>query len=212
MQPSAQTVVFFDFDGTLIRKDSLVIYIGWRLRHSWRAIGVLPCVLWNVLLFKLNLRSDQKAKQSLLKLLTGKCTRQQWLRLSHLLAQKLVQYPHPITEQRLQYHLKQGHRIIIVTASPADWIRAWVQLRQLPIEVVGTEMETIGDQLSFRFATPNCRGKEKVHRLRKLLPHWEQLTTYGYGDSAGDLYFLHHVTYAYYRDFSQPTSTLPTKE
>ncbi|WP_373809857.1 haloacid dehalogenase-like hydrolase, partial [Porphyromonas loveana] len=57
------------------------------------------------------------------------------------------------------------------------------------------------DQLTGRFEGKNCKGEEKVRRLSQALPHWQEVTSYGYGDSPSDRPLLDRCTHAYYRHF-----------
>ena len=66
---------------------------------------------------------------------------------------------------------------------------------------LATELELAEGLYTGRFATPNCKGAEKVLRLDLALPEWRMVTTYGYGDSASDRDFLALCTKHYYGTF-----------
>lgn len=50
-------------------------------------------------------------------------------------------------------------------------------------------------------AGKNCRGPEKVSRLRNLLGNLADFEIYAYGDSAGDRELLEKADHAYFRVF-----------
>ncbi len=78
-----------------------------------------------------------------------------------------------------------GARLVIVTASPDIVVAPFA--RGLGAEIlIGTRLE-FDDQGRFtgKLAGPNCRGAEKVRRLREVFGEDMQLEA-AYGDTSGD--------------------------
>src|SRR5581483_9290555 len=64
--------------------------------------------------------------------------------------------------------------------------------------VLGTRLEIDGDgRLTGRLDGPNCRGPEKVERLRAWLGGDGDVTVHAYGDSAGDRQLWEFADHAY---------------
>ncbi|MDR1741473.1 MAG: HAD-IB family phosphatase [Synergistaceae bacterium] len=94
----------------------------------------------------------------------------------------------PDAVRALAWHAERSDEVYIVTASMRDWPAFWGEPRG--ISVIGTELEEKDGLLTGRFATPNCRGPEKVVRIRAAIDI-EQVRRGGrrifaYGNSAGD--------------------------
>jgi phosphatidylglycerophosphatase C len=70
---------------------------------------------------------------------------------------------------RLDWHLRQGHRVLIVSASPEVYVSA--AAAELAVHgVVATRLEVDGaGKLTGRFDGPNCRGSEKLRRLQQWI-------------------------------------------
>lgn len=92
---------------------------------------------------------------------------------------------------RLRWHLSQGHRVVIVSASPELYI--------LPVAddlgasaVIATRLQVDpAGELTGRFDGPNCRGQEKARRLREwIVGENSDPFVWAYGNSAGDLQML----------------------
>jgi HAD superfamily phosphoserine phosphatase-like hydrolase len=103
--------------------------------------------------------------------------------------------------EKFNWHQQQGHRIIIVSASPELWIKPWCQKKN--VEFIATKLATEKQLFTGEFLTPNCYGKEK---LRRILLHIPQLLNqyseiYVYGDSQGDKELLSLATHPFYRTF-----------
>ncbi|HVB50571.1 MAG TPA: HAD-IB family hydrolase [Acidimicrobiales bacterium] len=102
--------------------------------------------------------------------------------------------------ERLQWHLRQGHDVVLVSASP-----------QIYVDVVAEELNAAGglgtrlsvdarNRLTGSYLGKNCRGKEKMRRLREWIEErhpGEEVTIYAYGNSRGDRRMLRGATFPY---------------
>ena len=66
----------------------------------------------------------------------------------------------------------------------------------------GTGLEVREQTLPGRFSTPNCKGGEKVRRLRRLYPDFASETLHVYGDSSGDKELLALADVPHYKPFN----------
>jgi phosphatidylglycerophosphatase C len=100
---------------------------------------------------------------------------------------------------RLDWHRRQGHRVVVVSASPESYVAAVAA--ELGVDgVVATRLEVDGDgNLTGRFEGGNCRGPKKLEGLERWMeaslgtaPDGEGAHPYvwAYGNSAGDLEML----------------------
>ena len=88
-----------------------------------------------------------------------------------------------------------------LSASVPDWIRPWAQTVGIRL-VEGTGLEVREQTLTGRFSTPNCKGGEKVRRLRRLYPDFASETLHVYGDSSGDKELLTLADVPHYKPFN----------
>jgi phosphatidylglycerophosphatase C len=95
---------------------------------------------------------------------------------------------------RIAWHLGEGHRVVIVSASYEPYLR--VVGEHLGVHgIVGTQLEVGADgRCTGGLAGPNCRAAEKVVRLDAWLAAQglsrDGVTLWAYGDSAGDRQLL----------------------
>ena len=87
----------------------------------------------------------------------------------------------PSMKERLQWHLGQGHKVYVISASIEEWVIPFCQTFG-NITVLATKVKP---DLS-GFASKNCYGQEKVNRLLEMEPERNTYTLYAYGDSRGD--------------------------
>jgi len=100
----------------------------------------------------------------------------------------------------LRRHKERGHRVVIVTASFADWIEPWAASEGVD-EVIASCAEVEDGRITGRMAGPNCHGPEKLRRLLARFPEPTTYRLFAYGDSPGDRALLAAANHAFYRRF-----------
>lgn len=184
MTPGA--VAAFDLDGTLTRRDTLLPFLlrAFGAERTGRAVLASSLLLAQAVIRGETHRDASKAAV-LHRLLAG----QDLARLASLaetfaddvVARRLRRGMH----ERVEWHRAQGHGLVIVSASPELYV-APIGRRLGFDAVLATRLE-VGDdgRLTGRLLGANCRGREKVARLREWMGG-EPVIAYAYGDSSGD--------------------------
>jgi phosphatidylglycerophosphatase C len=199
--PPAVELAAFDFDGTLTRRDTLLPYLARYL--GWpRFLGVLLlCSPW-LAAYACRLMSNHKAKARLLLVSLGGRREQEiasWA--ADFAANYLPGQWQADMLARLRQHQQQGHRCVMVSASPGIYLHRVGEMLGLET-VLCTELEVKDGALTGRLATPNCYGEEKVRRLQAWLASQglnTPLVLHVYGDSRGDVPLLNLADYAWYK-------------
>lgn len=90
------------------------------------------------------------------------------------------------TLARLRWHREQGHRVVLVSASYEVYVTPLAAA--LGADAVATRLATADGTLTGALDGPNCRGGEKVVRLRawQAAAGVDGAELWAYGDSAGD--------------------------
>lgn len=190
-------IAFFDFDGTITRRDSFALF----LRHilGQKFYVKLAQNLHILLLYKLGFVSNSRAKESVL----HSCLR--GISEGELQAHcaKFLPILDGICKDsalaRIVWHKEQGDRVVLVSASFEEYLGVWV--RKIGIEVIATKMEVQGGKLTGKLATPNCYGAQKVARIRAQIDLAQFDEIYAYGDTRGDKEMLEIAQHAFYRAF-----------
>lgn len=197
-----QVVAAFDFDGTLTHRDSLfpfLLYVAGPLKFSLKLVTLLP----SLSLYALGLLRNDIAKQIVLRRFLANMdigTIDQYA--MQFAAMKLPALLSSDAMQRLEWHLQQGHRCVVVSASLENYLRPWANKAgfndilgsKLVIQAAGT--------VSGNLQGENCFGPEKMRRLQALLGPREGYILYAYGDSRGDKELLSAADYPFYRSFT----------
>ena len=93
--------------------------------------------------------------------------------------------------QRLAWHRRRGDRVVIVSASPEVYITHVGHLLEVD-HVLGTRLAVEDGRLTGRYEGRNCRGEEKLNRLRAWIDGIDEpdARLWAYGNSRGDLRML----------------------
>jgi phosphoserine phosphatase len=219
-----QRIAFFDFDGTITTRDTLLEFIKFSKGKPNFYVGFLLNSPWLVA-FKCKLISNQTAKERILRWFfrgqslddfQQRCDQFARIVIPGLLRPKALQ-----EVARLQ---AAGATVVIVSASPGNWIRGWADT--LNLALIATRLETTpavtGDgptsfpvtggspsshpsspapKLTGKIAGNNCYGEEKVRRIREIYTLSEYADINTYGDSSGDLPMLKLGTNSFFKPF-----------
>jgi phosphatidylglycerophosphatase C len=194
-----QPIAFFDFDGTITEKDTLLEFIRFSKGNAYFRLGFLLNSPW-LMAYKLRLVSNQRAKERILTFFFGRCPVHTFTahcdRFSAEILPGLIRARALEEIKRLQ---AAGVSIVIVSASPENWIRSWSMSQQA--DVLATRLEVSGDRMTGKIEGANCHGEEKVRRIEAAYQLKEYSKIYAYGDTKGDLPMLALADIRFYKPF-----------
>lgn len=192
-------IAFFDFDGTITKKDTLLEFIKFSKGDFGFFLGFFVNSPY-LIAYKLKIISNQVAKEKILRFFFRKTTEKEFNRQSERFSAEVL--PHLIRPDAVQEIIKlqnNGVEIVIVSASPENWIRGWAGKKNL--KIIASELEIEQGFLSGKIKGKNCHGIEKVNRIKKIydLSVYEEI--YAYGDTKGDIPMLSLAHKKYMKPF-----------
>jgi HAD superfamily hydrolase (TIGR01490 family) len=186
-------LAIFDLDGTLTTQDTFVAYlVSFGRRH--RKIGALVAMPFRVSGYLLKLLRDHQLKQQLLRSFFGGAGRAQIEEHTDWFCRNwLPRHLHSVGNRFLKEHLAQNHRVILLSASPDLYVPAVGRALGIA-ETLCTQVAFEGDLCAGRLVGSNCKGDEKIARVREYLGvSAAPPNTSAYGDSRHDLPLLNWV-------------------
>lgn len=183
---SVPVVAAFDVDNTLTRRDCVVPFL---IRTStWR---VAPRLLQqSIRLGRALLRRDRdRVKELAVRVVLAGQERERLDEVGSRFAAEVHQHwLRPDTLARLGWHQRNGHRVVLVSASFSTYL-THLGTHLGCAGVLGSELEFDRDgRCTGRLIEGNCRGPEKERRLRRWMEQsgLSGARVFAYGDSAGD--------------------------
>lgn len=178
-------IAAFDFDGTVTTSDSFrafVLHAAGPARFALAVLRCLPSLVGVPLRFADRGRTKARFLFAALgpvrfDALDAAAERFVRERLPALLRADML--------ERVREHQALGHEVVLVSASPALYLRKWATSMGIGV-VLASELEWRDGSYTGRLAGRNCWGPEKVARLRAWWGEAAPRTLYAYGDSRGD--------------------------
>lgn len=176
-------MVVFDFDGTLVRRDSFLDFsLRYCLQRPGRlvlAVAVLPVALC------CRLRSLAASASVLLWAMTlGVSGRRFHAALSRYAREVLPGLVNPVVFAELERHLGDGQGVVVATGSIPIFVQALLRSRGLPpLKVAGTRLRR---RFGGFVAETHCIGRTKIHELERRfgITAWTTVYTDSFADRA----------------------------
>jgi HAD superfamily hydrolase (TIGR01490 family) len=193
------TLALFDLDGTLTCEDTMLAYIRQRT-GAWKYAGMLLVAGALDGLGKIGVVPADAGKKRLMRMAFAGASVSEVTKDAERFAREAMPglMRHGALE-RVRWHLREGHRVIVVSASCGAWLRPWCDAEE--VELIATELETRDGHYTGELSTPNCKGTEKVRRLNEAVDLARYERMYAYGDTPADRPMLALATDPYYKPF-----------
>jgi HAD superfamily hydrolase (TIGR01490 family) len=201
-----EKIAFLDFDGTITTKDTLLEFIKYSKGIPRFYLGFVLNSPW-LIAYKIKLISNQRAKERILGYFFGRSPLAQFAKTCEAFSRAVLpSILRPKAVREISKLKASGATVVIVSASPGDWIRDWAA--SVGADLLATRLESApgkdgdhADRLTGRIYLANCHGEEKVRRIKECydLSAYRHILTYG--DSNGDKPMLGLGTASFYRPF-----------
>nr|WP_277349345.1 HAD-IB family hydrolase [Pseudoflavitalea sp. G-6-1-2] len=195
----SRRIAFLDFDGTITSKDTMLEM----LRYTFGPWKFMLGFLLNspfIVAYKLGIISNHDAKQRVLRFFFGKFPVEKFNAFCLDYAVRAM----PLVVRGKALHeiglLKgQGAEIVVVSASPENWLRPWCD--EMEVQLLATRLEVKDGRITGNIAGQNCYGEEKVRRIREAYDLSQYQQIWCYGDTSGDKPMLELATFCFYKPF-----------
>jgi phosphatidylglycerophosphatase C len=192
-------IAFFDFDGTITTKDTLLEVIK-------NQKGILKSYLGFfinspfLIAYKAGLISNSTAKQKILRFFFKAVPLSSFQAACDKFAVDVL--PLLIRRKALNEIKKLqelGTEVVIVSASAENWIKKWSD--SVNATLIATKLEVKENKITGCIEGNNCYGEEKTRRIKALYDLSQYDEVYCYGDTEGDKPMLSLGTITFYKPF-----------
>ena len=195
----SERIAFFDFDGTITTKDTMLEFIRYYKGELSFYAGALITSPF-IFAYKAGLIKKIVAKQKFLGFyFKGVPIEDFESKCKAFSTEKLPALIRPKALEEIDKLQNAGVRVVIVSASAENWIKYWAAERN--IEVMGTRLAIADNKIAGTFDGENCYGNEKVCRIKERFDLTQFTEIFSYGDSMGDKEMLQLANHAFYKPF-----------
>jgi len=184
------SLVFFDFDGTLTRRDTILPFGFFLARTKGSKYLRMVYLVLLVILLKLRLLSNHKFKEKFCSVFLRGQSENEIEGLSRVFADRYLDgiLNRPVVEA-LREHQQKGDEVYLVSSNFAFLLRPLQQSWALS-GVIATDPEISAGRLTGRISGRACDGREKLSRVFALFGRECVREATAYGDSRGDRHLL----------------------
>jgi phosphatidylglycerophosphatase C len=194
------SLVFFDFDGTIVTRDTIWPLGAFLARAKLTKRLVCFCTFLSIFaLLKLRFLSNQIFKERFVALLVGGEPVERVARLvERFHDQHLQSHLNPDVVRQLLWHVERGHEVYLVSSNYDFVLRPLVQRWQLA-GVIASETEVALGVFTGRLRGPACHGPEKLTRVTRLFGEARVRDALSYADDRkADVFLMQAVREAHW--------------
>ena len=169
----------FDFDKTLIRKDSFRIFGLLASEKIWKKVLVLFLALCS----KAGLISNKSYKAWVLRIVWLTKDERERERLLQKLFFELRGLENPEIVHALKTHIERGDRVVVLSASPSFYLKPYVQFWSEDIKVFGSELQVVNGKIKFQ----NLYALQKALCAKSIIEQKRPSSVWVYTDHISDL-------------------------
>ena len=196
-----KSIAFFDFDGTITTKDTMLELIKFHFGNFKFIKGLIYVLPW-IAGMKTKLVSHQLAKEKLLSYFFKNMAVQDFQSIcDRFLKEKMPSLIRNEALNKIKEHQDSDTIVVVVSASAINWVKPWCE--ELNIECIASNLEIVDGQISGKLKGLNCNYDEKPLRIKSMFDLSQYNIIYCYGDSNGDQEMLKLATHPFYRPFRQ---------
>jgi len=192
-------IAFFDFDGTITTKDTLLEVIKYQKGKAGFYTGFLLNAPFMAAL-KLKLISNQAAKERMLKyFFKGTDLKSFQQGCDSFIDEALPSMIRPGALDEIKKLKSAGFEIVVVSASPQNWIKKWSDANGLGL--IATKLQSVSEVLTGYIDGINNNADEKAVRIKAEYDLSKYREINCYGDSNGDKAMFALGTKTFFKPF-----------
>ena len=178
-------IAVFDFDGTLIKDDSMVLFFRRYYKYSWNNIGILITLVWETIKFFMKINSQKQFKEKFLNIVMRSLKNKNLQEITPDFSNYLLKKIFKDALREINRLKEKGYETILLSAS-CDFY-----LKEIKEALGFTKLictETCLKDNRIIITGKNCYGENKILKLLEQYPpesvDWEN--SYCFADNLSD--------------------------
>ena len=161
-------LAIFDIDYTITKKETLMEFYKYSLEEDIKNIRFLPRALYSGLMYGIGIYDEGRVKECFLKFIDNIEEEKLQELVKRFYKNRLSKILYKDAVDMMYKLKKEGYDIYLISASPEFYINEFYNIDVVD-KVIGTRFEFKEGKFIRKMLGNNCKGEEKVKRLKEVL-------------------------------------------
>lgn len=183
-------LAIFDIDFTLTKKETLIQFYMYMMKKNPKLLIYIPRIIFSGFFYALKINKEKKTKEIFMKFIKGIKEEEMKKIVKEFYDEKLSKILYEDSIKMIKKLKLEGCMIILISASPEFYLEEFYNIKEVD-KVMGSRISCKEGMYENTMEGENCKGEEKVKRLKKYLQE-ENISadfenSYMFSDSLSDL-------------------------
>lgn len=202
-------LAIFDVDYTITRKETLIELYKYVISKDIKNIRFLPRAMYGGIMYKLGVYDEKKVKESFLKFIDKIDEKELSILVKDYYRDVLEKILYQDAINMMKKLKGQGYKIYLISASPEFYLNELYAIKEVDV-IIGTRFSIESGKFLRKMEGANCKGEEKVKRLKEFLKkknvEVDYKNSYMFSDSLSDKPLLDLVGNAYLINYKKKSN------
>lgn len=195
-----EKLAIFDVDYTITKKETLMELYKYMVFSEFENIKYIPRALFSGLMYGLKIYDEKRVKESFLKFIENKSEAELEVLTRNFYHDVLKNILYDDAIAMMKKLKSEGCKIFLISASPEFYLNELYDIKEVDM-IIGTKFFMEAGKFIRKMDGLNCKGEEKVRRLKEYLEkekiEVDYKNSYMFSDSLSDKPLLDLVGNAY---------------
>jgi HAD superfamily hydrolase (TIGR01490 family) len=182
-------LAIFDVDYTITRKETLIELYKYVISKDLKNIRFLPRAIYGGIMYKIGIYDEKKVKESFLKFIDKIDEKDLSVLVKNYYKDVLEKILYQDAISMMRKLKGQGYKIYLISASPEFYLNELYAIKEVDV-IIGTRFSIESGKFIRQMDGANCKGEEKVKRLKEFLKKGnidvDYKNSYMFSDSLSD--------------------------
>ena len=199
-------LAIFDVDYTITKKETLMELFKYSIHEDKRNLRYLPRAIYSGIMYGIGIFDERRVKECFLKFIEGYDKEKLGQLVNRFYKNRLSTILYDDSIKMMKKLKSEGYDIYLISASPEFYLFELYALDEVD-RIIGTKFEFKDGKFNRKMDGANCKGEEKVKRLKQVLKD-EKIevdfkNSYMFSDSLSDKPLLDLVGKPYLINFKK---------
>ena len=163
-----ERLAIFDVDYTITKRETLMELYKYSLKENKKNLIYMPRALFSGLLYILKIYDEKKVKESFLKFIENMSEEDLNKLTKRFYDNRFKNILYNDSLKMMKKLKAEGYKIYLISASPEFYLKHLYEIKEVD-KIIGTKFYINDGKFSRRMDGLNCKGEEKVKRLKEFL-------------------------------------------